>query len=71
MIKITNKQKSPIQLLVRSKLRPRAFTCLNVPGIGAGKNVVYIEDEMKTPYIEKAENAKLITTQFVKSRTED
>lgn len=70
MIKITNKNKSPIQLLVRSKTKPRAFTCLNVPGIGAGKNVVYIEDEMQTEYIEKLEKNHLITTKYVNSKGE-
>lgn len=37
MIEIKNKQKGPVQVLVRSKKHPRAFTTLNIPGIGSGK----------------------------------
>lgn len=70
MLKITNKQKCPIQLILRTKVKPRGFTTLNVPGIGAGKNTVYIEDEMATEYIEKLQKNKLITTKYVKSRGE-
>jgi len=66
MIEITNKLKSPIQVLVRSKTTPRGFTCLNIPGVGANKNTVVIEDEMATEYIKRIENLKLITTRYIK-----
>lgn len=66
MIEITNKQKGPTQILVRSKTSPRGFTCLNIPGVGANKNVVVIEDEMATEYIKRVENLKLISTRYIK-----
>lgn len=65
MIEITNKGRSPVQLLVRSKLAPRAFTTLIVPGIGAGKNVVMLEDEMTTDVVERVEKMGLIQTRYV------
>jgi len=65
MIEITNKGRSPVQLVVRSKLAPRAFTTLIVPGIGAGKNVVMLEDEMTTDVVERVEKMGLITTRYV------
>jgi hypothetical protein len=49
MIEIKNKTRGPVQLVVRSKLAPRAFTTLNIPGIGNSKNVVFVEDERIIP----------------------
>ena len=51
MIEIKNKQKSPVQLIVRSRTAPRAFTTLIIPGIGKGKNIRLIDDELKTDII--------------------
>ena len=65
MIEVTNKGRSPVQLVVRSKLAPRSFTTLIVPGIGAGKNVVMIEDEMTTDVIERLVKMNLIVTRYV------
>ncbi len=65
MIEVTNKGRSPVQLVVRSKLAPRSFTTLIVPGIGAGKNVVMIEDEMTTDVVERLEKMSLIATRYV------
>jgi hypothetical protein len=65
MIEIKNKQKSPVQLVVRSRKAPRAFTTLIVPGIGKGKNVRLIEDELVTEYIERVEKMGLISTKYV------
>lgn len=65
MIEIKNKQKSPIQLLVKSRRKPRSFTTLNVPGRGAQKNIIYIEDELHTEYIDRLERDGLITTKYV------
>jgi hypothetical protein len=65
MIEIKNKQKSPIQILVRSRKAPRAFTTLNIPGIGKGNNVRLIEDERVTEYIERVEKMGLISTRYV------
>lgn len=61
MIEITNKNKFPVQLVVRSKLRPRSLTTLNVPGIGAGKNIYLLEDERHTEYIDRVEAMGLIS----------
>lgn len=65
MIEIKNKLKSPVQLVVRSRKAPRAFTTLIIPGIGKGKNVRLIEDEMATEYIERVEKMGLISTRYV------
>lgn len=65
MIEVTNKGRGPVQLVVRSKLAPRSFTTLIVPGIGAGKNVIMIEDEMTTDVVERVEKMGLIVTRYV------
>tara|TARA_Y100000034_G_C6851057_1_gene386117 strand:+ start:450 stop:674 length:225 start_codon:yes stop_codon:yes gene_type:complete len=65
MIEVKNKMRSPVQLVVRSRKAPRAFTTLIVPGIGKGKNVRLIEDELVTEYIERVENMGLITTRYI------
>jgi hypothetical protein len=65
MIEIKNKGKSPVQLVVRSRKAPRAFTTLIVPGIGKGNNVRLIEDELATEYIERVEKMGLISTRYV------
>jgi hypothetical protein len=65
MIEIKNKNKSPISVIVRSKKAPRAFTTLVIPGIGAGKNVRRIPDEMTTEYVERLEKSGLISTRYI------
>lgn len=65
MIEITNKLKSPVQLVVRSKKAPSAFTTLNIPGVGRGHNVRVIEDESHTIYIDRVENMGLISTRNI------
>lgn len=65
MIEIKNKSKSPIQIVVRSRKAPRAFTTLIVPGIGKGNNVRLIQDEAFTEYIERVEKMGLIATRRV------
>jgi hypothetical protein len=65
MIEIKNKTKSPVQLVVRSRKAPRAFTTLIIPGIGKGHNVRIIEDELVTEYIERVEKMGLISTKYV------
>jgi hypothetical protein len=62
MIEIKNKTKSPVQILIRSRRSPKAFTTLNVPGIGAGNNIYMLEDERKTEYVDRAEKLGLIST---------
>ena len=68
MIEIKNKLKSPIQLIVRSRRKPRSFTTLNIPGVGSGKNIYFLEDERATEYIERVESMGLISTRFVNNR---
>ncbi len=65
MIEIRNKQKSPVQILVRSRTAPRAFTTLIIPGIGKQHNVRLIEDEQKTDIIERVEKMGLISTRYI------
>lgn len=65
MIEIKNKGKSPISVIVRSKKAPRAFTTLVIPGVGAGKNVRRITDEMATEYVERLEKSGLISTRYI------
>jgi hypothetical protein len=62
MIEIKNKTKSPVQILIRSRRSPKAFTTLNVPGVGAGNNIYMLEDERKTEYVDRAEKLGLIST---------
>lgn len=68
MIEITNLTKSPIQLLVRSRKKTRAFTTLVLPGRGSGHNKLMIEDERATEYIGRAEGNGLISTRQVHSK---
>ena len=62
MIEIKNKTRSPVQILIRSRKSPKAFTTLNVPGVGAGNNTYLLEDERNTEYVERAEKMGLIST---------
>lgn len=66
MIEIKNKTRSPIQIVIRSKKSPKSFTTLNIPGIGAGNNTYYLEDERNTEYVERAEKMGLISIKKIK-----
>ena len=69
MIRIENKQKSPVQLVIKSKERPRSMCVLNIPGIGSGHNVYYLEDELTTQYVERAEKKfGQIKTRYISNR---
>jgi hypothetical protein len=46
-------------------MAPRSFTTLIIPGIGKGKNVRLIEDEVKTEYIDRVEKMGLISTRYI------
>ena len=61
MIELTNRTKSPISVLIRSKNRPRDFTTLTIPGIGKGHNVKLIADEATTEYVDRLVKQKLIS----------
>ena len=65
MIEVTNKGRSPVQLVVRSKTAPKAFTTLIIPGIGKKKNVRLLEDEQVTDVIERVEKMGLISTRYI------
>ena len=66
MIEIKNKGRSPVQLVVRSRTAPREFTTLIVPGVGAQKNVVYIEDERWTDVVARVEKQfDMISTRYI------
>jgi hypothetical protein len=64
-IEITNRQRYPVQLVVKSKLAPNTFTTKNIPGIGAKKNVYVMEDERHTIYVDRAEKMGLISTRYI------
>lgn len=69
MLEIRNSNRFPVQVMIRSRTASRAFTTLNIPGIGAGKNVVLIEDELATPNLEKAEKELgLVTTRKIPNK---
>ena len=68
MIEIVNKKKHSVQLVVRSQKNPKAFTTLNVPGVGAGNNVVYLEDEYYTEYLDRIASWNLISKKQVTNK---
>ena len=67
MIEIRNRRKFPVQVVIRSRRAPNSFTTLNVPGVGAGRNVILIEDELKTDYVERAEKMGLISVRHIQN----
>lgn len=68
MLEIENKNKFPVQLIVRARESTRSFTVLNIPGKGSNKNVYFLEDERATEYIDKAERDGLITTKYITNK---
>jgi hypothetical protein len=68
VLELRNKNKFPVQLIVRSRRAPRAFTTLNIPGVGSGQNVYLLEDERETPYIQRVEDLGLITTRRIPTK---
>lgn len=70
MLEITNRNKFPLQLVVKSRKAPRTFTVLNIPGIGSGKNIFLLEEERSTDYILRAEKKGLITTKILDTKGE-
>jgi len=65
MLEIKNRNRFPVQLIIRSRTAPRSFTVLNIPGIGGGKNVFLLEDERATEYIDRAVNDGLISVRNI------
>ena len=68
MLEIKNKQKFPVQLVIKSRSAPRSFTVLNIPGVGRGKNIYHLEDERTTEYIDRAEKDGLISTRHIPNK---
>jgi len=68
MLEIVNKQRHPVQLIVRSRRATRSFTTLNLPGIGSGKNVYLLEDERTTEYIDRAVKDGLISIRYTSNK---
>jgi len=66
MIELTNRTKSPISVVIRSKKRPRDFTTLTIPGIGSNHNTRVIEDERMTEYVDRLIKSKLISKKDIK-----
>ena len=65
MWEIKNLTRGPVQLMIKTKNQPGSMKAWNIPGIGKGKNKVYLEDELKTPYVDWAENEKLIAQRYI------
>jgi hypothetical protein len=68
MLEITNKKRHPVQLIIRSRRATKSFTTLNLPGVGAGKNIFVLEDERSTPYIDRAEKDGLISIRQITNK---
>ena len=68
MLEITNKKKHPVQLIIRSRRATKSFTTYNLPGVGSGKNILVLEDERSTPYIDRAEKDGLISIRHITNK---
>ena len=68
MLEIKNKNKFPVQLIIKSRKAPRSFTTLNVQSIGSGKNIYYLEDERTTEYIDRAVDQGLISVKYLPNK---
>ena len=66
MIKIENRQRGPVQLVVKSETKPRSMSVLNIPGVGSDDNIRYLRDELTTEFVERAEKKfGLIKTTYI------
>jgi hypothetical protein len=66
MIEITNMQKSPIQLVIKSRRALHSYDTVDIPGLGNGQNKILIEDHLHTPYIDRAEKSGYIKQRILK-----
>ncbi len=64
---IKNLCKGPIQIMVKSKTKPRAFTVKNIPGVGKGKNIYFCEEHRYTDDIDQKKKKGLISVKEVSS----
>ncbi len=65
MIEITNRERGPVQLMVKSGNYVSGFTTKILPGRGKKQNVYVIQDEQWTPQIGLLEDLKMISTRTV------
>ena len=65
MLELKNRNKFPVQLVIKSRRAPRSFTTLNIPGMGSGKNTFFLEEERSTEYIDRAEKSGLISIRHI------
>lgn len=68
MVEIRNKQRFPIPLILKSKNYQKGITHKILPGIGKGKNIITIEDELLTAYITEAEKQGLISVKKITAK---
>ena len=67
MIEIINKNKFPIQIIVKSRKSPKSFTTKIIPSAGSGLNSWICDDERITEYVERLQDAGLITINNISS----
>lgn len=67
MKEVRNKQKSPVQLILKLKKNSRAFGTKNLPGVGGenGQNVYRYPIELHTEYIDRLEQKGMISVRDV------
>lgn len=65
MLELKNKNKFPVQVVIRSKRATRSLTVLNIPGIGSNKNTFLLEDERSTDYVDRAQKEGLISVKQI------
>lgn len=68
MIEIRNKQRFPIPLILKSKNYQKGMTHKILPGIGKGNNIITIEDELYTAYIQEAEKRGWISIKKITAK---
>jgi hypothetical protein len=66
MIEITNMQKSPIQLIIKSSRALNSYDTIDIPGIGLGQNKIIIAEHLHTEYIDRAEKSGYIKQRILK-----
>ena len=60
MIEVKNKTRQPVQVMVRSATKNRAFHTTVIPGMGKGKNVREWPEELITDQIRQLERDGLL-----------
>jgi len=65
MLEITNLDRSPLQLIVKSRKKLRAFTTKVLPGRGSGHNKVRIPEEISTEWIDRLKDLRLIDVKVI------